>query len=180
MVGLPCAWVPHPRIQRANYKIFHSVAVPAFTPFVSSFLLLWRMLPYTSLHLKSPDVLGVRDGFSGPAAAEPRGSQGSSTLNCLPASVLKEIRSGKDWGPCLRMEFFIVKSFAHSVSPSHWAVRAPPRRCDREEGEADSKRTRKWRHCARRRLGVAECWREVVSAQVAWQRWGLVSNQNES
>ena len=71
------------------------------------------------LHLKSPDVLGVRDGLSGPAAAELRGSQGSSTLNCLPASVLKEIRFGKDWGPCLLMEFFIVKSFAHSVIPSH-------------------------------------------------------------
>ena len=38
--------------------------------------------------------------MASPAAAELRGSQGSSTLNCLPASVLKEIRFGKDRGPC--------------------------------------------------------------------------------
>lgn len=59
------------------------VTVPAFIPFVSSFLLLGccskDAAVHTFLHLKSPDVLGAGDGFRGPAAAELRGSQGSCT-----------------------------------------------------------------------------------------------------
>lgn len=86
MVGVLCAWVPHPR---ADYMIFHSVTVPAFIPFVSSFLLLGCCSKdaaiHTFLHLKSPDVLGIGDGFRGPAAAELRGSQGNSTQ--LPSRI---------------------------------------------------------------------------------------------
>lgn len=118
MIGLPCAWVPDPRIW---YSI--GVTVPGVIPFVSSFLLLWRMLlSYTSFCISKPRCPRVGDGFTCTLVNWEAHRELHSEL---PSRICTKDQVRKDRGPCLLMEFFIVKSFAHNVIPSHWAVRAP-------------------------------------------------------